>query len=143
MKQILIAPIVAVLLVGCGSWELDYGHPTAQFLQEDSASKGKAFVGKHITVKGTVTKVDISNPMSARIHLMGGIECNFGKFKVMAGSCKIGDTVFVGGFLKRSEKGDILMNPAILKDPSPEMNSGELVDNDKRKTSRELEPEGK
>ena len=97
---------------------MDYGLPAAQFLEEDIASKGKAFVGKKITVKGTVTKVDVSNPRSARIHLTGGIECNLGKFKAMAESCKMGDTVYVDGFLERCEKGNVLVESAILRDPT-------------------------
>ena len=144
MKHLLLTTIASVALVGCGKgWELDYGHPAAQFQQEDLASKGKAFVGKHITVKGTVTKVDISNPKSARIHLMRGIECNLGKFKAMAGSCKIGDTVCVGGFLKRCEEDDILMDPAILRDPNAQFKSAELVDDDSSKTATELTAAGK
>ncbi len=66
--------IIAGLGSGCGKgWQMDYGQPAAQFLQEDVASKGKAFLGKKITVKGTVTKVDVSALKSAQIHLTGGI----------------------------------------------------------------------
>ena len=73
---------------------------------------------KKITIKGIVTKVNISNPNSSRIHLKEGIECNLGKFKAMATSCKIGETVYVDGFLKRCDDGDILMEPALLRDPT-------------------------
>jgi hypothetical protein len=118
-------PVALTLLVlaglgsGCGKgWQMDYGQPEAQFLQADLTSQGKAFVGKKITVKGTVTRVDVSDPKSAWIHLSDGIQCNLGKFKAMAESCKIGDTVHVDGVLKRCEAGDILMDPAMLRDPS-------------------------
>ena len=80
--------------------------------------KAKTYVGKKITVKGTVTRVDISDPNSSRIYLKEGIVCNLGTFKAMATSCKIGDTVFVDGFLKRCDDGDILIEPALLRDPA-------------------------
>ena len=111
--------ILAGLGSGCGKgWEMDYGKPAAQFLQADLASQGEAFIGKKITVKGTVSKVDVSDPKSALIHLSGGIQCDLGKCKAMAESCKIGDPVYVDGFLKRCEKGDILIDPAMLRDPA-------------------------
>lgn len=114
----LVMLILAGLGSGCGKgWQMDYGKPEAQFLQADLASQGKSFVGKKITVKGTVAKLDVSDPKSAWIHLSGGIQCNLGKFKAMAESCKIGDTVHVDGFLKRCEEGDMLIDPAMLRDP--------------------------
>ena len=117
--QVALPIIAAVLLVGCGKgYELDYGQPTAQFLAKDLPLKAKTYVGKKITVKGTVTRVDISDPNSSRIYLKEGIECNLGTFKAMATSCKIGDTVFVDGFLKRCDDGDILIEPALLRDPT-------------------------
>jgi len=119
--QVALPLIAAVLLVGCGKgYELDYGQPTAQFLAKDLPLKAKTYVGKKITVKGTVTRVDISDPNSSRIYLKEGIECNLGTFKAMATSCKIGDTVFVDGFLKRCDDGDILIEPALLRDPTAE-----------------------
>jgi hypothetical protein len=112
-------PIIAIILASCGKgWEMDYGKPAAQFLQEDVGSKGKAFVGKKITVKGTVTKVDVSDPKSARVYLTGGIECNLGEFKGMAESCKVGETVYMDGFLVRCESGDVLLDPAMPRDSS-------------------------
>jgi len=52
---------------------MDYGQPAAQFLQEDLEANGKAFVGKKITVKGMVAKIDVSDPASSWVHLTGGI----------------------------------------------------------------------
>jgi hypothetical protein len=117
--QVAVPSIAVVLLVGCGKGcELDYGQPAAQFLAKDLPSKANMYVGKKITVKGTVTRVDISNPNSSRVYLKEGIECNLGKFKAMATSCKTGDTVFVDGFLKRCDDGGILIEPAMLRDPT-------------------------
>jgi hypothetical protein len=114
--------LTALLLISLGSgcrqgWRMDYEKPAAQFRHADLASHGKAFIGKKITVKGTVAKIDSTDPKSARIHLEGGIQANLGTFQAMAESCKTGDTVFVDGFLKRCEEGDILLDPAMLRDP--------------------------
>lgn len=112
-----------LMLVGfggaCGKrGRTDYGQPVAQFLQEDVAVKAKALVGKKITVKGTVARIDVSDTRAARIHLAGGIQCNLGRLQAMAQSCKVGDTVYVDGFLERCAENDILLDPAILRDPS-------------------------
>ena len=117
--QIALVVLPVLLMVGCGKgWSLDYAKPKAQFLAKDVAVKGKAYVGDKVTVKGNVTKVDVSDPSSAKIYLENGIECNLGKFKAMATSCKVGDTVFVDGFLERCQEGDILLQPAMLRDPT-------------------------
>lgn len=123
MKTRVRMKLMVLVLAGLGSgcsqgWRMDYEQPAAQFLQADLASQGKAFIGKKITVKGTVAKVDLTDPAAAWIHLEGGIRCNLGKFKVMAESCKMGDTVFVDGFLKQCGEGDMLLEPAMLRDPT-------------------------
>ena len=111
--------IMALLGSGCNEgWELDYGDPEAQFLQEDLAKKGKAFVGKKITVKGTVEKVDVSDPESAWVHMSGGTKCNLGEFKAMAEQYKAGEVVFIDGILKRCDANDTLLEPAIGRDPT-------------------------
>lgn len=115
----LIVLVLAGFGSGCGKgWQMDYGKPAAQFHERDVLVKGKAFVGKKITVKGVVEKVDSSDPDSAWILLSGGTRCNFGKFKSMAESCKTNDTVYVDGFLERCENGDVLIQPAMLRDPT-------------------------
>lgn len=104
---------------GCGQgWKMDYADPAAQFLQEELAAKGGAFVGEKITVKGTVEKIDVSVPGSARVFLTGGIQCEFGRFQAMAEGCEIGTTVYVDGFLERCKEGDMLLAPAMLRDPT-------------------------
>lgn len=117
--MVLTLLVLAGLGSGCGKgWQMDYGKPEAQFLQADLASQGKPFIGKKITVKGTVAKIDVSDPKSSWLHLAHGIQCDLGKFKAMAESCKVGDTVYVDGFLIRCEEGDILIGPAMLRDPT-------------------------
>ena len=96
---------------------MDYGKPAAQFLEQDLATRGKAYVGKKITVKGTVKKVDTSDPESAWVILSQGTRCNFGKFKAMAESYKPGKEVYVDGFLKQCKESNVLIEPAIGRDP--------------------------
>lgn len=108
---------------GCGKgFQMDYGKPAAQFLQADVAAKGKAYLGRKITIQGVVTKVEVSDPAHAWIYLEHGIRCNLGKFKAMAASKKPGDVVSVDGFLERCDAADILIEPAMLRDPTAPFN---------------------
>ena len=112
---------MALVLVGCSKgWILDYHEPAEQFLAKDVAIKAKPYVGRHlkITIKGIVSKVDVSNPDSSMIYLKNGIECNLGKWSKMASSCKVGEVVYIGGFLKRCDEDKVLLEPAILRDPA-------------------------
>ena len=106
-----------MILLGCEGWKLDYGKPVAQFLEKDLSAMGKAYLGKKITVKGKVSKVLI-HPVQAKVFLESGIECNLGKFTRMAENCKVGDEIFVDGILKSLEKGEALLDPAVLRDPN-------------------------
>ena len=120
MKQLLIT-IAALVLVGCSKgWILDYHEPAEQFLAKDVATKAKPYVGRHlkITIKGIVSKVDVSNTNSSMIYLKDGIECNLGKFSRMASSCKVGEVVYIDGFLKHCDDDKVLLEPAILIDPT-------------------------
>jgi len=119
LRQILIT-IGVVLLIGCSEgWVLDYHEPAAQFLAKDVTTKAKPYVGRHvkITIKGIVTKVNINDPNSSLIYLKEGIECNL-KIRAMASTCKVGDTVYVDGFLKRCDEDKVLLEPATLRDPT-------------------------
>jgi hypothetical protein len=118
MKSMLLLAGVVMSLSGCQGWLLDYGDPDAQFLQKDLVVAGRSFEGKHITVKGTVTKVDVGQQGNARVYLGDDIECNLGTFRAMAEGCRIGSVVYVDGFLKRCRAGNILLDPAILRDPN-------------------------
>ena len=106
------------LLSGCSGWKVDYGEPAAQFMEEDVATKGKEFLNQKITVKGTVTKVDVSDPESSKVILQHVIECNLGKLTKMAESSKIGEVVYVDGLLKACEDGKVILDPSILRDPN-------------------------
>lgn len=115
---LLIIPLTAFGgILSCKGWQMDYGKPAAQFQQENLLEKGKPFIGRKITVKGKVARVDTSDPKTAWVYLEGGIRCNFGKLDLMAKGNKVGKTVHVDGFLRRCEPGDILINPAMNRDP--------------------------
>ena len=114
-----VACMVCATCGGCAqSWQMDYGAPAAQFLAMDVAAKGERFVGQKITVQGTVTRIDTSDAAAAWVHLEHGVRCNFGKLKAMATASQPGETVWVDGFLVRCEEGDVLLEPAMLRDPA-------------------------
>jgi len=118
-KKILIT-IGVVLLIGCSKgWVLDYHEPAAQFLAKDVSTKAMPYVGRHekITIKGIVTKVNLNDPDSSLIYLKEGIECKL-SIRAMASTCKVGDTIYVDGFLKHCDKDKVLLDPATLRDPS-------------------------
>jgi len=97
---------------------LDYGQPAAQFRSINVDTKGKPYIGKTITVKGVVQSIETSDPEAAWIHLDNGVRCNLGEFKAMATQCKVGEPVLVDGLLKHCESGDVLLDPALLRDPT-------------------------
>jgi len=109
-------------LLSCRGWKMDYGKPAAQFEQASLLEKGKPYIGKKITVKGTVVRVDTSDPKVAWVYLEEGIRCNFGEFDLMARGNKVGESVYVDGFLRRCEAGDILLDPAMNRDPRAAFN---------------------
>jgi hypothetical protein len=111
--------VLACATLGCSKgWQLDYGKPSAQFVSKSIAVKGAPFIGKKITVKGRVVKVDTSNPEAALIYLENSIQCNLGGFTAMANGCTVGDVIYVDGFLARCEEGRIVLEPALIRDPT-------------------------
>ena len=43
----------------------------------------------------------------------------------MAESCEVGDEVYVDGVLKRCNEGDVLIDPAMFRDPNAPFNPKE------------------
>lgn len=119
MKSTLLKMSFLILVsvsVGCQALKMDYGQPAAQFLEKDVATAGKKYLGKKITIKGTV--IDVSNPQVGWIHLGNGIRCDFSRLPAMAQSKKPGDICFIDGILKECEEGNILLESAMLRDPT-------------------------
>ena len=109
--------LIAACFGSCGkSWQLEHGDPAAQFLAEDVATKGEPYLGKKITIKVVVTGNDISDPKAAWVYLEHGIRCNLGGFQAMARSYKVGDTVFIDGFLAQCAEGQVVLEPAMGRD---------------------------
>lgn len=98
-------------------WKMDYGKPKAQFHAKQVAAKGKPFIGKKITIKGVVEKIDTTDPKAAVVTLVGGIRCEFGKFKAMAEGKAVGKEVYVDGILRACVKGEARLSPALYRDP--------------------------
>ena len=101
---------------------MDYGTPAAQFNEDALLEKGKPFIGKKITVKGVVRRQDLSDPKNCKIYLGHSICCNLGDKIRQAENYTPGMTVFIDGFLKRCEEGDILLEPAAGRDPKAPFN---------------------
>lgn len=121
MKSTLLKMSFLILVsvsVGCQALKMDYGQPAAQFLEKDVAALGQKYLGKKITIKGTVTRTDVSDPKAGFIHLGNGIRCDFSRLPAMAQSKKPGDICFIDGILKECEEGNILLESAMLRDPT-------------------------
>ena len=90
---------------------MDYGKPAAQMMEADVFKLGKPFVGRKITVKGTVTQLK-----SNSVHLGHGIRCEI--HPNLQVQTAIGEEIVIDGFLKRCQEGDILIQPAVSRDPA-------------------------
>lgn len=97
---------------------MDYGAPAAQFLTVGVATNGPGYLGEKITVKGTVTQVVTDPTDGAWIYLDNGVRCNLGTFRAMAEGVSVGETVLVDGILRQCDSDDILLEPALLRDPT-------------------------
>lgn len=121
IPKLAIVSMLLITIVGCGTgWETDYGEAAAQFNEEKVLEKGAPYLGKKIVIRGVVSKHDITDPKNCKVYLGHSICCNFGDLTLMAENCKKGDTVFVSGFLRRCEQGDIYLEPAMGRDPEAE-----------------------
>jgi len=101
---------------------MDYGVAAAHFNEDAVVEKAKPFIGKKIVVKGVVTKQDLTDPEKCKVYLGHSICCNLGDLQGMAERYSVGKTVFISGFLKRCEEGDVLLEPAMGRDPKTEFN---------------------
>ena len=126
----LILLSITLLATGCGEkFALDYGNPEAQINEASLLTSGKSYLGKMVSVKGTVTRQDVSDPGNCMIHLGHSIRCNLGANKAMVESYQVGTTVIITGYLKSCEDGDILLEPAVGTDPNIEWNPVDETEN--------------
>ncbi|MDF1714112.1 MAG: hypothetical protein P1U90_17880 [Akkermansiaceae bacterium] len=124
MKKIWILSAVVFGVIfaasGCGffkGWQMDYGKVKAQFEEVDVAEKGRSFIGKKVTVRGIVKRVDLTEKGNAKVFLTNGTECHFGKMEVMARGMEVGKVVYVDGFLEKCDSKRVLIKPAMARDP--------------------------
>lgn len=121
--KLLMLSCVVAQVAGCGTGAaLEYGDAAAHFNEGELLKKGEPYLEKKIVVKGTVSKHDIRDAEDCMVYLEHSICCNFGDLKTMAQNCTEGDTIFVMGILKRLEEGDILLEPAMKRDPNADFN---------------------
>ncbi len=103
-------------------WQMDYGKPAAQFYAADLGSLGKPFIGKKITVKGTVTGHETTKEGKSVVILNGTIRCMRKLSPEYTESYRrryrVGKTVFFDGFLRECEPGRVVINPSSGRDPS-------------------------
>jgi hypothetical protein len=119
--RICIGLTAVATVTGCGEgWRMDYGQPAAQFNEAAALQNAKPYIGEKITVKGVVTRQDLSDAKNCKIYLGHSICCNLRSFKEMAEGYTVGKTVFIDGILRRCEPGDILLDPAVGRDPQAE-----------------------
>ena len=97
-------------------WQMDYGKPAGQFYAADLGTLGKAFIGKKITVKGTITGHETTKEGDFVVILNGTIRCMSPYLNRR--SKAVGNTVFFDGFLRECEPGRVVINPSMSRDPS-------------------------
>lgn len=96
---------------------MDYGKVKARFEEVDVAEKEKPFIGKKVTVRGIVKRVDLREKGNAKVLLTNGTECHFGNMELIAREMEVGKVVYVDGFFKKCDSKRVLMKPAMARDP--------------------------
>jgi hypothetical protein len=123
VPKLAMVSMLTIAIVGCGTgMGLEYGDAAAHFNEDKVLEKGEPYLGQKIVVKGVVSKHDVTDPENCKVYLGHSICCNFGELNRMAEGCTEGDTVFVMGILNRCEAGEILLEPAMKRDPKAEFN---------------------
>jgi hypothetical protein len=129
MKKKFVLPAVVMGLIlsvfGCAffkGWQMDYGKVKAQFEEVDLAKKGEGFIGEKVTVRGVVKRVDLSDEGDPKVFLAHGTQCHFGKMLAMAKGMQVGETVYIDGFLEKCEDGEVVLKPAMSRDPKAPFN---------------------
>ncbi len=117
---LVMTPILAGALSACGfnkGWQMDYGKAKAHFHAHDVASKGHPYMGKKIAVKGKLVRVE-DREDGNHLYLEHGIHCIFPTWHWGEDNLKPGEEIYVSGFLEKCEQGDVLLKPALKRDPT-------------------------
>jgi hypothetical protein len=105
--------------VTVGVWDrlrTDYGEPAAQFEAMDVAALAGRHVGRKVSVRGTVDRVDVSDPKHARVYLKGGVSADLLHLAAMAQACQPGTVVTLDGILKQHGPFASLLAPGVRRD---------------------------
>ena len=120
------APLFALTSCFWTGWQMEYGKPAAQFYAADLGALGTPFIGKKITVKGTVTGHETTKEGEFVVILNGTIRCMRKLSTKYTESYrrryKVGKTVFFDGFLRECKPSRVVINPSSGRDPSASFN---------------------
>ena len=102
---------------GCTGWVLDYGTPAAQFDTRDAVAFAPDYLGKKVTVRGTVQVVDTSDPSNYIIKLRNGVTANFPILKGQIDICEVGKIAFIDGIVSSATPDGVTLKPCLVRDP--------------------------
>ena len=121
-KPLALVLTLFVLLAfpGCDTFTLEFSEPAGQFEAATLPLYGEKYVRKKVSVRGVVTRHDTTDPDNLLVYLTHGVCCNFGKNKRALEKNRVGAMAYVDGILRRCLPNDILITPAIPRDPTAE-----------------------
>lgn len=106
------------IIGGCNGWALDYGTPAAQFEARDAATFAPDYLGKLISVRGTVQAVDTSDPSNCIVKLRNGVTAKFEDFKVQANMCEVDKVAYIGGIVASVTPDGVTLKSCVNRDPT-------------------------
>ena len=120
----LLGTLGIIGLNGCKGWILDYGKVAAQFTSSTIEESGQPYIGRKVTVKGTVTKHELDNASGKLTMVLDDIiRCvsygtrNEDELLSLAAFYEIGRVAYFDGFLVKCESGNVLLDPVSGRDP--------------------------
>ena len=99
---------------GCNGWALDYGTPAAQFDSRDAVAFAPDYLGKKVSVRGTVQVVDTSNGI---VKLRKGVTAHFPRLKGQIDICEVGKIAFIDGIVSSATPDGVTLKPCLFRDP--------------------------
>jgi hypothetical protein len=102
---------------GCNGWTLDYGTPAAQFDSRDAVAFAPDYLGKKVSVRGTVEVVDTSDPSNCIVKLRNGVTAHFPGWQAQANTCEVGKIAFIDGIVASATPDGVILKPCLFRDP--------------------------
>ena len=113
------------LLTGCKEYALEYGEIDAQFHASSIAAKGKPYLNKKVTVKGTITKRMLDKDsgkltmvLDHHVHCVWYGSRTEDDVLLSSSAYQVGTIVYFDGFLIKCEPEMVLIDPVHGRDPS-------------------------